>query len=500
MINIMIVDDMPIFREFLQGFINWSAYGFRISAVAVDGKDALEKIEIEAPDIVLTDITMPFINGIELAKIIYEKYPEISTILITGHDDFSYAKQALQVGVCDYILKPFEKEELILSLLKIKDNIGVVNESGKVLPSKTYENFLKNTIAETTPSIEEVAELKVSLPYSYYKYYFIDLNNQQNNIELLYDWQDILIRLIKDKINHEIKFKILKDIKNNLLVLMNFETQDQAQDYEIAEFAEFVKTVKNQLNIRLTFELSEVYDKFSKLKEDYASASQNFNNEKNSADLYVATAVNQVYRALESYQFDLCFEKINYYFGELKAIGQESAVMNFLTGLISILVVNISNNGRISADIFGKELDLYSSLSKTEGIEEKKSLVLDYYKQRIAFEKTNKDKKDSEIIEKVCDYIKYNLFNENLCIPSIAKSVLLNQTYLRKMFKSCMGLTISDYITKEKMEQAKRKILTENKTLNKISEEMGFNDVAYFSKCFKKYFGFPPKDLKQKNN
>ena len=122
MIRIMIVDDMPIFLEYLRGCIDWGAYGFEICGEAHDGKEAIEKMETLYPDIILTDITMPHVDGLKLAEHVAENYPDVSVILITGNNEFEYARKALKIGVCDYIVKPFEKEELILSLLKLQDN------------------------------------------------------------------------------------------------------------------------------------------------------------------------------------------------------------------------------------------------------------------------------------------------------------------------------------------------------------------------------------------
>ena len=108
MIKIMIVDDMPIFLEYLRGCIDWNSYGFEICCEAHDGKDALLKLDEFYPDVVLTDITMPYLNGLELAEIITRDYPDISVILITGNNEFEYARKAVKIGVCDYIVKESE--------------------------------------------------------------------------------------------------------------------------------------------------------------------------------------------------------------------------------------------------------------------------------------------------------------------------------------------------------------------------------------------------------
>ncbi len=139
--KIMIVDDMPIFLEYLRGCIDWNAYGFEICCEAHDGREALEKMEEYMPDVVLTDITMPYLNGLELSERIIKDYPDTAVVLITGNNEFEYARKAVKIGVCDYIVKPFEKEELILSLLKLQDNIGKAVEN-----SDTNENLLQDEL------------------------------------------------------------------------------------------------------------------------------------------------------------------------------------------------------------------------------------------------------------------------------------------------------------------------------------------------------------------
>ncbi|WP_394925117.1 response regulator [uncultured Robinsoniella sp.] len=128
MIGIMLVDDVIIFRDYLKSYVNWEEYGFEICCEAQDGKQALELYERYEPEIILADISMPYADGFMMTEMIMKIDPEIIIVLITGHSEFEYARKALKLGVYDYIVKPFEKEELIITLLKIKDNIGRVIE------------------------------------------------------------------------------------------------------------------------------------------------------------------------------------------------------------------------------------------------------------------------------------------------------------------------------------------------------------------------------------
>lgn len=128
MIKLMIVDDMPLDREYLRNFIDWKSYGFDACCEAKDGIEALALFEEYQPDIILTDIVMPHMEGLKLSEEILRNYPDTSIILITGNSEFEYARKAVKLGVCDYIVKPFEKEELIITLLKLQDNMNQVLE------------------------------------------------------------------------------------------------------------------------------------------------------------------------------------------------------------------------------------------------------------------------------------------------------------------------------------------------------------------------------------
>jgi len=123
MIRLMLVDDEPIFREHLRTTVDWQACGFYICGEAENGREALEKLEICRPDIILADINMPFVDGLRLSEMLTEKRPDIAIVIVTGHDEFEYAKKAVKLGVKDYILKPFDNGELIATLERLKDKI-----------------------------------------------------------------------------------------------------------------------------------------------------------------------------------------------------------------------------------------------------------------------------------------------------------------------------------------------------------------------------------------
>lgn len=112
MYKVMIVDDEPLFRDYLRMKMNWEAYGFKVCCEARNGKEALDEARKHHPHLSLIDINMPFMSGLDLAEQLKVRFPGMVIVFVTGHNEFDYVRQAVRLGVNDYLLKPFDREEL----------------------------------------------------------------------------------------------------------------------------------------------------------------------------------------------------------------------------------------------------------------------------------------------------------------------------------------------------------------------------------------------------
>lgn len=119
MYQVLLADDEPIFLEFMQNIINWPDYNCRVSACKMNGRAAINYIIEQQPDIAFIDISMPLLNGIEVCQAVREREIPAKLVIMTAHDEFSFAYQAIKIGVDDYLLKPFSKEELLAALQKV---------------------------------------------------------------------------------------------------------------------------------------------------------------------------------------------------------------------------------------------------------------------------------------------------------------------------------------------------------------------------------------------
>ena len=169
--------------------------------------------------------------------------------------------------------------------------------------------------------------------------------------------------------------------------------------------------------------------------------------------------------------------------------------MNILTSMVSILMTNIINSGFSVEKIYGEDFSPEKFFTDARSPEEMKYKVIYLFKKRIDFEKGKKTSKSHDVASAAREYIEQNYKKSDLSISDISEKLCVNQTYLRKMFKSEMDMTLSEYITSFRMQEAKRLITGTDEKLTAVAEQVGYSDVSYFSNVFKKFYGISPRSM-----
>ena len=160
MIKVMLVEDEVGTRNLLRIIVNWEEFHMKIVGEAQNGREALFRMQEEMPDLVVTDIKMPIMDGIALAEEIMEKYPAVKVIIVTAYDDFKYAQKALRAGAVDFILKPLKRQEVKDALLRVGRQIETVEEGARDVIDQ-IRDYMEENYAQSSLSLSKVA----------YKYY-----------------------------------------------------------------------------------------------------------------------------------------------------------------------------------------------------------------------------------------------------------------------------------------------------------------------------------------
>lgn len=516
MIRIMIVDDMPIFLEYLRTCINWNAYGFEICCEAQDGQQAWEQIQALQPDVVLTDIMMPYIDGIGLTERIVKNYPDIAVVLITGNDEFEYARRALKLGCRDYIVKPFEKEELIVTLLKLQDNIKKVKEQRE--KDELLELQRKSEIERALLyGNDQLKREKILQAMGMKKTNFLVcgirfFSNVSNDYEQLMLWKDFIIKMLKDKILIDGQHAIFPDYENNIIILLNFNHHEELLDYKTHDFLDMMQVLKGQLQVECSVAISQegqagdirnlylnvletlscscagvIYD----CRESREDGKTEFHTSLNETVLNYILNFNE---ALSRRNMDAVISIIETLWQQIGNT-QPRVYLNFINSVFGILMTDIVNKGYHVEAVLDQQKDFINIWNSDFNVLSKKTNILGLLEKWIGIERKKSETRSSRITTATKQYIAEHYHDCQLSVSEIAKELLINQTDLRKMFKEETSMTISEYLVKYRMEKAKELILHTDEKLAVIAEKVGYSDVSYFSNCFKKYYGISPRNI-----
>lgn len=543
MYKVLIVDDEEPARETFNYLIDWGKTPFQICKFANNGKDALEKYELLKPDLIITDIQMPVMDGLELIKRIRERNKSQKFVILTCHEDFEYAREAIKLGVSDYLLKDLLTPQDLYGLLeKIADELmdEDVKHSGdynnlsgisfnEIFYKEEYRNAILKGIAFENLTASEIQKHITRL----------GLNLTKNNYIILCIVIDDFSRLVKSIDRSQEKrhiYEILGCIKN---VLDEFNGGECFYD-ENGIFAaiagldnksseqfniSFCNAVSNMLHVNLlrlngmtvTIGISSVFSNLKELRQRYTQASEAtryrvlqgkgrtflYNNElagvSNSGIAVLEGLLNEVRSSIENDDLENIKPLIkNIYFNNVKGIKQYEHLKYINTQLMGMMIDYCRKKNISSEKVFGIDGLPIEKLDELETIQEMYSWFYGILDNLI---NCVKEKCPAPVYSKHVRYaMKYidENYSSRLGLSQISEELGVNKAYLCRIFKQETGENITNYLNNLRIEKAKELMLSSNYRIYEISEKVGFANIQHFNNSFKKYTGQNP--LKYKNN
>lgn len=505
MYNVMLVDDEKLIIQGLMNIIEWEDIGLKVVETAQNGYEALEKFKNKPVDIIVTDISMPKLTGLELIKEIKNINPKTRFVILTGYDEFTYAKEAIKYGVESYILKPINEEELQETLINIvkylddkkQEKNKILNENAKLIEyieDKLNKNYIYDIKDSISIDIEDkaytVANIIITRKDKEGDYINIGeiiqkhtLDNYEifhkynNQAILINSWNKNISRNEIIKYYEDIKDKLFKEFKKSIFISIGDLVLD------IKELSKSYNSAKNLKKYILTEGTNGcIYkEKVKQVKEDNRSF-------KDEIDYINKLIIEKNIRDLESYISNILDNKKltpkNIYDFSIKVI---------------ILIDNISNEFKL-AQKYGKD-----SLSNTiihlcneSSRESVKSFIIRELEELIEAMYMNTIKY-SPIVQQIVNVIN-DRYYEELSLKALANQYNINSSYLGQIFSKETENSFSEYLNKTRNMKAKELILDTNMRINDISKEVGYADTSYFYRKFKKYYGVSPSTLREMKN
>jgi len=522
-IKILIVDDIPIFREFLKTAIDWEYYGFEICAEARDGREALKLAEEQDPDIVLADITMPYLDGIELTEKLMDLNPGISVVLITGNSKFEYAQKAIRLGVKDYIVKPFEKEELIISLLKIHDNIIRSNESREETRLRDTEErnlFFRSLIySQTLPAAKELShsirKLGIELKGDGFAIASVEIENSEDLItEESMNWKDPIGHMIMEDLEDEADIHVFEDYESRLILLFCSEEGVTDDGMVKEELERLIELIREKTGFQITIGMGRRSENCRGIRKSYLESlnALNYRHQwgKNRVILYESVSKDtgdfgfyssemneKIYTGLNRLNGEYVDAALGEVFREIDGNALSCQYRNMVyMGLLSLLLSWIVQKGQDTHAIFGEGYAPYDVLSRDGEDDGKRDFISRSFREAIGHFSVTKESRSFQIAMKTKELIEKDYSDSNLTVEQMARRQGVNQTYLRSMFKGETGMTITEYLLKIRMERTVEHLKEGGVNLTCIAESVGYGSASYLSKCFKKYYGQSPSEFR----
>lgn len=533
MIKVFLVEDEFVVREGIKRNINWQANGYEFCGEAGDGELAFPMIQKLKPDIVITDIRMPFMDGLELSRLIKKEFPWMEIIILTGFEEFEYAKEAISLGVAKYLLKPISGDELLKEIADIAEKIEEKKKEREIREKylmEMEENFQKErkelfqylvTGSKSMTELLEIAErLKIDLSALWYNIVLVKLQSRTHAPE---EYSNRLLEVEK-------KIKALVDEQHILAFDRNLEGKalifkaDSREELEELQ-QKYVAGIEMELggdnHFRYFGGIGKPVNRLRELPISFESASHAF------AQRYLVKenrildsgAMEQTVN-LDNEEFDIHNidpkelqkdrireflklgnkEEVVYFVDEFfkrqganalkSTIFRQYIVMDVYFCVAAFLEELQISREEISAfDVSAEMLQ-----SKENAIE----YVIRIMEKAVELREKNASNRYGTIVDQVKKYIEEHYVEEDLSLNLLASYVNFSPNHLSMIFSQQTGQTFIKYLTDYRMNKAKELLKGTVKRSSEISLEVGYKDPHYFSYLFKKTQGMTPTQYRGK--
>ena len=549
MVKLFLVEDEIVMRDGIKRQINWEKEDIEFVGEASDGELAWPMILETKPDILLTDIKMPFMDGLELSALVRKELPDTAIIILSGYDEFVYAQQAVSLGVTDYLLKPLPPGKLLECIRRVQEKI----EQERAQPENNAwseelareqkdaeKNLLFRALVTNDRSLKEILamadHLGIHISARYYSvilmtvrgkenampseqlrtelaaipeqipgWIFFDRNENgfamigtANSEEEVSDTQKELIRCLKECVE--------KDAEHTWFIGAGRTVgriSDIGKAYNSANKALSSRFITGMNRVVTADETDSVKKDLSGLQVSPLPA-EACASEKDAAALDIDQAVtnDNSRKMLEEYLRTGTLEEAEPFLeGLFQSIGEDNLNSYLLLTYLSMdmyftMVRFLKDMGRQVNEIDKKCGDINSLLKGRITAEQARSYLTSYLKEVIALRDHNTEKRYGKILRQAVSYIDTHFDQEDISLNRVAQTVGMSPNHFSSIFSQELGTTFIEYLIGKRMERAKELLRTTQLRSSEVAYRVGYRDPHYFSSTFKKIQGMTPREYR----
>ena len=543
MLKTFLVEDEVVIREMIKKMIPWEQYGFELAGEAADGEMALPLILKSKPDLLITDIKMPFMDGLTLCRLVKKELPDIRIVILSGYDDFNYAKQAISIGVEDYLLKPITKNAFIERLEEIHNRYEHEKTQREYyekfrLEMQEYEKNASRDFFETLVRADSnLAELyrradKLNLDIVAEAYNILIFTpdtseGNYNSYDGCSDWEaEVQDKINNYFLNHPVAILFRHQVFSYAILVKG---QKDTIEKNTEECVKAIQDIMDRTEGRTDWFIAvgKSADRLSMLGHSYRTAvrANSFRylydghildyqsletRKENPSDSYREDSVqlrnvniNALNPAiLQKFLSSGLAEEVEDFIRDyFNAIGQEPmgslvfrnyVVLNVRFSVLSFL----KKLGCDDSEISGQETD--NIVEETgKSIETAVAYCGKMLKKAIVLRDENAGNQNRSVLKLAVDFIDNNYMDEEISLNKAAHVANVSANHFSALFSQNMGQTFTEYLTGLRMSKAKELLRCTAMRSNEIAGEVGYKDAHYFSYLFKKTQGMTPSEYRK---
>jgi len=534
MFKVIIIDDEPIIRKGLKNIINWKQFDCTVCAEASDGEEGKRLIEIHRPDILITDIRMPEMDGLNMIRDVKSHIPNCKIIILTGYRDFDYVQEAIKLGAFDFVLKPSKIEELASVIRRatgeLKNQRSRAEEMDKLrrlfeqnIPV-LKEKFLYDVLYEINPNSDDIMSRANLLGIEIERFILLtaEIDNDEDKLHNrgnMHLYQFGVINIFEEVFHDSYKMTSVSLNDNSAAFIVQLSDSENNYNEAINNKCAYIQNmVTNCFGFTISVAVSsdgrgimQLPEKLRECREalEYkfylGSNAIIFHSDLNGFFKYGDYSLLEKYRqmlieGIKTGNESIVNKRLEDIFESVKSL--ENIDAQYLKTFYLSIITYI-NNIRLSiaqADN-GKKPEsinlpgLQDIIAKSGKIDELNYLLKEVSLSIAAKINNYNNKNIKMVLRKAMDYINEH-YTEQITLNDVAEKIFVSSCYISRMFKKELGKNFVDYLNGLRMERAKELLKDPKYKTYEIAELVGIPDAHYFSRLFKKYEGLTPTEYK----
>lgn len=498
--KVMIVEDEELILQGIRNILDWESLGLDVVHLARDGTDALQMWEKEPVHIVVTDISMPEMDGLTLLRKIREKDEQVCFIILTGYDEFDYAREAIRLGVENYILKPVNEEELERQL---RETVQKLEEQDKkrlqYIDEKTQWMHFLNGKAEKEEYGKYEKILNLTEGHEIYYTAVMKWNAEELKEKKI---AEVLVELKKDN-----RLKIVHLPPDNLLMVTAAAETDE--DGILEYFLELQNRIESRFDIMTFIGVGSSFHSIEQLPVSYKSAKklqkyliiegygscigQKQIRERKTEDVHMDEALLRKY--ILKKEKDQAVDYIEDLF--ISNIRKDASAGSLYQTAVkmAVLLQDIKKEYKLESDRFYDLTELIETIFSADDILGIKAAFVSEITEIMEC-MHEENTQYTPVVRQLIAEVQHN-YKEDMNLKTLAYKYHMNASYLGQIFQKEVGCSFAQYLSNTKNGIAKNLILNTNMKINDIAKEVGYPDSSYFYRKFKQCYGVSPASLRE---